>query len=138
VVTNLGVSANGAIYENRGTGGLWYAAPGATSFTEIDSATQNTEGLYALPDGSVYIDRYDSVAAHYRGWYWSPNLQGLGIVNVIADTTAVYPPSVGKDGDVFLTESSSGPDGGGTGYWSPRSAYHTLGNTIPGFLASQR
>jgi hypothetical protein len=134
VANNIGVSSNGAIYENRGSGGLWYAAAGATSFTEIDSATQTNANLFALPNGSLYIDRYDTTAGQYTGWYYSPSLQGLGFVKIINNTISIYPAVVGKDGDLFYYDNATP----GTGYWSLTSAYHTVSNKVPSLLASQR
>src|SRR5262249_32757561 len=36
---NLVVSANGAIYENRGTGGLWYLGVSQSAFTQISTSS---------------------------------------------------------------------------------------------------
>jgi hypothetical protein len=135
VATSISVSSNGAIYETRGNAGLWRAAPGAISFTQINSAAQSSPLLYALPDGSLYIDPFDPVVNHNSGYYWSPSLLGLGFVKIINDTSHINPAVIGKDGDLFFNADTSG-----TGYWSLQSPYHTLvGNTqIPNLLASQR
>jgi hypothetical protein len=127
----IDVSANGAIYENRDTG-LWRAAPGAASFTQIDSANYNNAILQALPDGSLYVERFD-VATY--GWYWSPSLPGLGVVKLFRSSSFTSPPAVGKDGDLFFGDSEST-----MGTWSPTSPYHLVGGPggYPDYLASQR
>jgi hypothetical protein len=150
VVANfIATSANGTIYEDRGSSGLWYAGAGMNSFTMIDPLANIATDLFslrALPDGSVYYEYLNTTVPHYHGWYWNPNLQGLGIVNIIADTGFINMGfagqfgAVGKDNDLFFEEAPGGPSGSGgaTGSWSLQSAYHSVGNKITYFLASQR
>jgi hypothetical protein len=131
----VGVSSNGAIFESRGSGGLWRAAPGANFFTEIDSTAQSSAILFALPDGGLYVNRELPGDTHSAGWYWNG---GIGFVKIIADTTDINPARVGKDGDLFENDSTAS---GGTGYWSLQVAYHLLGGSntqTPTFLAAQR
>src|SRR5205085_498596 len=54
----ISVSYNGAIFENRGAGGIWRAAPGAASFQQIDAADTTNDLLFALPDGSLYLHEW--------------------------------------------------------------------------------
>jgi hypothetical protein len=133
----IAVSTNGAIFENRGTVGIWRAAPGATGFKRIDSSDASQDTLYALPEGELYRNRFISGGIHskYSGWYWDPDLQGLGFVNIIDDTSFINPAVIGKDGDLFFDANTAG-----TGYWSLQVAYHTLaGNTqTTTTFASQR
>jgi hypothetical protein len=129
---SFGVSGNGAIYESRGPGGLWYAAPGDSSFTEIDSAAQTSANVFALPDGSLYVSRSDGT--QINSWRWSPREQGLGFVKIISNSLNIFPVIVGKDGDLFFKDGTTP----GTGYWSLNSVYHTISNKTPSFLASQR
>jgi hypothetical protein len=134
---NFDVSVNGAIFENRGTGGLWYAAPGAASFTQIDSTNSSGSSLTALPDGSLYINRSDGT--HPNGWHWSPARPGYGFVKLFVTDHLSSFPAVGKDGDLFFQDLTF--EARGTGYWSLTSLYHLLGG--PGgypiyVLSSQR
>jgi hypothetical protein len=132
------VSTNGAIYESRGLGGLWYAAPGASSFTQIDSADNQGTILTALPDGSLYADRISTAGPHVDGWYWNPNLRSLGFLKLFQTDDRSSQPLIGKDGDLFFRDNT--PDAKGTGYWSLTSFYHLLGGPsgAPNFLVSQR
>jgi hypothetical protein len=128
----IAVSANGTIYENRGFSGIWRAAAGATSFTQIEFVDTNTVVMTALPDGGLYEDsRY----LPFPGWYWNG---GIGRVKIIADSSELDTPVIGKDGDLFYRDLN--PSGGGTEYWSLQVAYHLVaGNTQrPNILVSQR
>jgi hypothetical protein len=139
VASHLAVSSNGAIYEDRGSGGLWYTKPGAMSPTQIGTASENVFEMVALPDGSVVLDRQLGGAGAFNAWYWNPSLQGIGFVQIIAgtDTLTIDSYVVGKDGDVFTMEFA-GTGAAGTGYWSLSSAYHLIGTEFPNPLASQR
>jgi hypothetical protein len=136
---SIAVSGNGTIFENRGVNGLWYARPGATSFTQFDTDSNYSSAMTALPDGSLYVQKYDGT--HYNGWYWNANLLGLGagLFRLFqADSRSSY-PAIGKDGDLFFSDDTSGSIG--TGNWSVSSAYHLLGGSNtqrPIILGSQR
>jgi hypothetical protein len=137
---SMAVSANGAIFEDRGTNGIWSAAPGATSFNKIDSTSYfGPASLTALPDGSLYVKRLVSGDPHYTGWYWNASAPGLGLVKFLPIVDAVFAEAIGKDGDIFFDDDTTPATG--TGYFSLQSAYHLLGglNTQqPFYLASQR
>jgi hypothetical protein len=134
----IAVSGNGTIFENRGVDGLWYARPGAASFTQFDTDSTNS-AMTALPDGGLYVERFDG--AHFYGWYWNANLLGLGasLFRLFqADIRSSF-PAIGKDGDLFFNDGTTGSIG--TGYWSVSSPYHLLGGSNtqrPGGLGSQR
>jgi hypothetical protein len=132
---SIDVSANGAIYENR-DGSVWYAAPGAASFSLIDSALKSAATMAALPDGSLFVQVFET--GFNRGWYWNPQLRGLGFVNLFLTGNLSSEPAVGKDGDLFFGDAT--PGASGTGYWSLTSPYHLLGgpNVFPLLRASQR
>jgi hypothetical protein len=117
----IAVSADGTIFEIPPGGGLWRAAPGATSFTQIGSPSGAI--MVALPDGSLFIG----------GAYWNPN---IGFITIIPAANTISQAAVGKDGDLFFIDSSSGA--GGTGYWSLQSSYNLVGPQVPTLIASQR
>jgi hypothetical protein len=152
VAYHIATSANGAIYEDRVGTGIWYAAPGATSFVQIDSLANSTwpatDALRALPDGSVYYQYQNSVTGHDWGWYWNPSQPGLGNVNIIPNAYSVFmgfadegyaagQGAVGKDNDLFFTGVNST-----AGYWSLTTTYHYIGGGAGGIhdfgLAGQR
>jgi hypothetical protein len=124
------VSANGTIYENRGASGIWYAPPGATSFYQIDATSNTGAILTPLPDGSLYVHRSDGT--HYYGWHWSPARPAYGFVKLLVTDNLSLSPAVGKDGDLFFRDYTSGAQG--TGYWSLTSFYHLLGG--PGSVST--
>jgi hypothetical protein len=130
--TILAVSADGAIFESRGTTGIWRAAPGSNTFTQIDNTSSSIDAFDALPDGGLFLDRHITGDANFTAWYWNG---GIGLVNIIPNTNAVFVDGVGKDGDVYFSATSAG-----TAYWSLAVAYHTLGTNTeyPGFIVSQR
>jgi hypothetical protein len=134
---SLSVSANGAIYESRGGGNVWRVAPGAASFTQIGfNQAPNDVAMSAVPDGNLFELQFNNSGTPLAtGWYWSPSLLGLGFVKIINNADNIFPPVIGKDGDLFFDANTAG-----TGYWSLQVAYHALaGNTQnPGFLVSQR
>jgi hypothetical protein len=128
----IDVSDNGTVFENRGAGGLWRWTPASNMFTEISSANMHTAStLFALPDGSLYLDFDNGSGAtpRYNGWYWNA---GTGWVEIFPDSTNIYPAVVGKDGDIYLDHST-----GGTWQWGPSIAAHQIGILDPTFLASQ-
>jgi hypothetical protein len=132
---SIAVSANGAIFEDRGTNGLWRAAPGATSVTQIDSTS--AAFLTALPDGSLFAKRY--VSGDYSGWYWNSSEPGFGLFRFLPSIDSVAERGIGKDGDLFFRDATVNADG--TGYFSSQSPYHLLtGLNIqqPTLLVSQR
>jgi hypothetical protein len=136
---SIAVSANGAIFEFRGINGIWRAAPGAISFTQIDTNDAIAATLMALPDGSLYAERRVLGDAHWTGWYWSASLPAIGVVKFLPNVDNILVQALGKDGDLFFKDGTIGASG--TGYFSALSAYHLLGglNTqTPSFLASQR
>jgi hypothetical protein len=130
----IAVSANGAIFENRVTDGMWYAAPGAGSFTRIGTAAAD-DVMCALPDGSLYIDRFDTASNRHRGYYWNAALPPvLGYIILIDNSNNSSDPVIGKDGDLFFEATD------GIAYWSRLTPCQTLsGNDLPPhFIASQR
>jgi hypothetical protein len=127
---SLAVSQQGAIYECRLNTGIWYAAPGTTSFTQIDSNPQ-IANLFALPDGTLYAQQ---LYLGTTGWHWSPHLLGHGFVKILySPLDNSFTPVIGKDGDLFFQDTLNFV----TGHWSLTSAYHPLGK-FPVYLASQR
>jgi hypothetical protein len=138
------VSASGAVYEKRGANGVWYAAPGAASVTQIDSTRALDYDLTVLPDGSLFISRDDSLfinrddGVRYNAYYWSPRLAGLGVFKLFQSDNLFSYPSVGKDGELFFGDHTPGATG--LGLWSPTSPYHLLGGPSErlGIQASQR
>jgi hypothetical protein len=123
------VSDNGTIFEYRSGSGIWRCAPGASSFSRIDSAsTASFFGMLALPDGSLYVDR-TLTGGTEGGYYWTPSLGGLGFFKIIADTTNISLPAVGKDSDLFFADGTAGASG--TGHWSLQEPYDLLSNSRP-------
>jgi hypothetical protein len=134
---SIAVSANGAIFEDRGDTGIWRMAPGALSFTQIDSTSDHGAFLATLPDGSLFASRLVTGDRHLTGWYWSASEPGFGVFKFLPDTDPILLEGIGKDGDLFFIDQSAS----GTGYVSGQSTYHLLGglNTQePTALASQR
>jgi hypothetical protein len=134
---NIAVSTEGAIYEDRGPNGLWYAPAGATSFTQIDPAPQNIFGLFALPDGSLFFRRVDSPTTT-SCYYWNPRQLGVGFVKVVPKAGTIIQTVLGKDGDLFFSDHGTIP---ATGYWSLTTPYRFLGNgntQAPTWMVSQR
>jgi hypothetical protein len=129
---NMLMSTSGAIFESRGSTGLWRADLGASTFTQIDSTDSTSDTIAALPDGGLFVNRKLAGDTHYSGWYWNG---GIGMVKIIPDTTSIFMEGIGKDGDIFFNSTTAG-----TGYWSLYAAYHALsGNTeYPDFLTAQR
>jgi hypothetical protein len=128
---HIAVSGNGAIFENRGTSGIWRAAPGATSFTQIDTTDGTNLLINALPDGGVFENRF----SNHTGWYWNG---GIGLVKIVNDTSTTSLSAIGKDGDLFFPDSTDG----GFGYWSLQVAFVNIptlmGTKDPAFLYGQR
>jgi hypothetical protein len=139
VPTTVVVSANGTIFEERFSKGLWRAAPGVTSFTQLDAISDDSSSsLAALPDGSLFADRSVTGDIRYTGWYWNSSEPGFGVFKFLPNSDGLIEEGIGKDGDLFFFDNGGAS---GTGYWSPQSTYHSLGglNTqLPFFLASQR
>jgi hypothetical protein len=132
------VGANGAIFQDRTPTGIWRAAPGASSFSQLDTIDDINAALMALPDGSLFAERFVSGDGHITGWYWNSGLPGFGLFKFITIDQSVV-GAIGKDGDLFFTDSTTGASG--TGNFSGPSGYRVLGglNTqIPLLLASQR
>src|SRR5262249_54299981 len=88
--SSMALSANGTVFEDRGDNGIWRLAPGSSTFTRIRSTGFASDTLYALPDGSLYINAYNGTGSkpQFSGYYWNPNLPaGVGFARVIDDTS---------------------------------------------------
>jgi hypothetical protein len=130
---SLSVSVNGAIFEDRGTSGIWRWAPGASSFTQIDSTDASGDAVVAMPDGGLYLRRHASGDTNASGWYWNG---GIGLVKIINDATGILAEGLGKDGDLFFYHFGFND----VDYWSLQVAFGSMTGipNDPTFLVSQR
>jgi hypothetical protein len=134
VLVQLEVSENGTIFEYRRDTGIWRAAPGATTFSRIQSSDSSKFGGFApLPDGSLYVIQQVGTDLHYSGWYWTPSVGGLGLLRIISNVDSLTLPVIGKDGDLFFRDFDNG-----TGHWSLQEPYDLLSALNPRILGSQK
>jgi hypothetical protein len=125
---NINVSNNGAIYENRAAGGIWYLAPGQTTFTQITNLAAGSSLLHPLPNGGLF-DVY-RVGSQSSGWYFNASTGNWSLL--ISDLSNFSDSVVGKDSDVFIALT-----GAGLWQWGPTIPYHQLGAQNPMGLTSQ-
>jgi hypothetical protein len=124
------VSTNDAIYENAGVPGIYYLAPGETTFTHVSYADASNSNLIALPNGGLF-DQFSTNGVTFSGWYYNADVDVEAWTEVITNANVLQWGS-GNDNDVFLNYGS-----GGVWQWGPSFTSHLIGSSYPAYITTQ-